>query len=179
MATAVYMRVSSKSQKVASQRREIERFLSGNDIADARWFIDEGVSGSVMERPALDSLKRAVFMGEVDTVVVYALDRIARNAVEGMVLLADWLRRGVRLIVITLQIDFAGEVGQMIAAAKADGKRWGGRKPGTGLKADPKRVIELRRRGLTIREVAASLDISTRTVSRMAKLAEGSPDAAC
>ncbi len=53
MATAIYMRVSSKSQKVASQRREIERFLSGNDIADARWFIDEGVSGSVMERPAL------------------------------------------------------------------------------------------------------------------------------
>ncbi len=201
MATAIYMRVSSKSQKVASQRREIERFLSGNDIADARWFIDEGVSGSVMERPALDALKRAVFMGEVDTVVVYALDRIARNAVEGMVLLADWLRCGVRLIVITLQIDFAGEIGQMIAAlllhlaqmersrlrerqaagiaaAKADGKTWGGRKPGTGLKADPKRVFELRRRGLTIREVAASLDISTRTVSRMVKRAEVSPDAA-
>ena len=202
MATAVYMRVSSKSQKVASQRREIERFLSGNDIAGARWFVDEGVSGSIMERPALDGLKRAVFMGEVDTVVVYALDRIARNAVEGMVLLADWLRRGVRLIVITLQIDFSGEIGQMIAAlllhlaqmersrlrerqaagiaaAKADGRTWGGRKPGTGLKADPKRVIELRRRGLTIREVAASLGISTRTVSRMVKRAEDSLDPAC
>ena len=63
VATAVYMRVSSKSQKVASQRREIERFLSGNDIADARWFIDEGVSGAIMGRPALAGLKRAVFMG--------------------------------------------------------------------------------------------------------------------
>ena len=110
-------------------------------------------------------------------------------------LLADWLKRGVRLVVITLQIDFAGEIGQMIAslllhiaqmersrlrerqaagiaAAKADGRTWGGRKPGTGLSADPKRVIELRRRGLTIREVAAALGISTRTVSRMVKRAD-------
>ncbi len=202
MATAIYARISSRSQTTASQRREIERYLSANDITDARWYIDEGISGAVMDRPALRDLKRSIFLGETTTVIVYALDRIARNAVEGMVLLADWLKRGVRLVVITLQIDFAGEIGQMIAAlllhlaqmersrlrerqaagiaaAKADGKTWGGRKPGTGLKADPERVIELRRRGLTIREVAASLGISTRTVSRMAKSAEVSPDAAC
>ena len=194
--TGVYLRVSSRSQKTASQRREVERYLSANNISEARWFIDKAVSGTVLDRPALEKLKRAIFMGEVDTIVVYALDRIARNAVEGMVLLADWLKRGVRLVVITLQIDFAGEIGQMIAsllfhiaqmertrirerqaagiaAAKAAGKKWGGRKSGTGLKTDPKRVLALRRRGLTNREVAAALNISTRTVIRMVKQASG------
>ena len=87
--TGIYMRVSSRSQKVASQRREIERYLSANGMTEVRWFVDEGVSGAVMERPALDRLKRAIFLGEIDAVVVYALDRLARNAVEGMTLIAD------------------------------------------------------------------------------------------
>ncbi len=192
MNTGVYMRVSSRSQQVKSQRHQIERYLSATDIDDTRWFVDDGISGSVMERPALDSLKRAIFLGEVDTVVVYSLDRLARDAVEGMVMIADWLKRGVRLVVITMQMDFSGEVGQMVAAlllhiaqmertrirdrqaagieaARADGKRWGGRKRGVGLKADPDRIAELRRRGLSNGEIANALSISTRTVIRMVK----------
>ena len=151
MSTAVYLRVSSKSQRVRSQRHEIERYFAANGVTDARWFIDHGVIGAVMERPALDALKRAIFTGEVDTVVIYALDRLARNALEGLNLIGDWLKRGVRLVVITMQMDFSGEVGQMIAslllhiaqmertrirerqaagiqAARASGKRWGGRR---------------------------------------------------
>jgi DNA invertase Pin-like site-specific DNA recombinase len=188
------MRVSSRSQQVKSQRHQIERYLSANKADTARWFVDDGISGSVMDRPALDSLRRAIFLGEVDTVVVYSLDRLARDAVEGMVMIADWLRRGVRLIVITMQMDFSGEVGQMvaslllhiaqmertrirerqaagIAASRKKGKRWGGRRPGAGLKADPKRVLALRSRGLTNREVASALNISMRTVIRMARRA--------
>ena len=192
MAVGIYMRVSHRSQKVASQRREIERYLSAHGMTEVQWYIDEGVTGAVMNRPGLDDLKKAIFLGTVDTVVVYALDRLARNAVEGMVLLAEWLKRGVRLVVITLQIDFSGETGQMIAslllhiaqmertrlrerqaagiaAAKAAGKKWGGRKPGTGVKAQPERVLELRERGLTNREIASALRVSTRTVIRAAK----------
>ena len=190
MSTAVYMRVSSNSQSVAAQRREIERYLASQNGTDVRWFVDEGISGATMERPALERLKRATFMSEVDTVVVYSLDRLARNAVNGLVLLADWLKRGVRLVVITTQMDFSGEEGQMvaslllhiaqmertrirerqaagIAAARANGKRWGGRKTGTGLKADPSRVMVLRRQGLANHEIAAALGVSTRTVIRV------------
>ncbi len=184
------MRVSSNSQSVAAQRREIERYLASHNGTEARWFVDEGISGATMDRPALEQLKRAIFMGEIDTVVVYALDRLARNAIEGLVLLADWLKRGIRLVVVTTQMDFSGEVGQMVAslllhiaqmertrirdrqaagieAARANGKRWGGREPGTGWKADPQRALELRQRGLSNREIAAALRISTRTVIRM------------
>ncbi len=196
MATGVYMRVSSRSQLVRSQRREIERYLSANRMEDVRWFVDDGISGAVMDRPALEKLKQAIFLGEVDSVVIYALDRLARDAVEGMVLIADWLKRGVRLIVITMQMDFSGEVGQMvaslllhiaqmertrirdrqaagIAASRANGKRWGGRDAGTGLKADPERVQALRQHGLTNGEIAATLNVSRRTVIRTAQRAGG------
>jgi DNA invertase Pin-like site-specific DNA recombinase len=196
MAVGVYLRVSSTTQSVASQRREIERYLAGQNVDDARWYIDEGVSGSIMVRPALEKLKQAIFLGQVNTVVVYSLDRLARNAIEGLNLIAGWLQHQVRLVVITTQMDFSGEVGQMvaslllhiaqmertrirerqaagIAAARADGKRWGGRKCGVGLKADPDRVAELRRRGLSNAEIAAALNISTRTVMRYIKRACG------
>lgn len=195
-AVGIYLRVSSSTQSVASQRREIERYLVGQNIGDARWYIDEGVSGAVMVRPALENLKQSIFNGEVNTVVVYSLDRLARNAIEGLNLIAGWLQHQVRLVVITTQMDFSGEVGQMvaslllhisqmertrirerqaagIAAARADGKRWGGRKYGVGLKADPDRVAELRQRGLSNAEIAAALNISTRTVMRCIKRACG------
>lgn len=63
-----------------------------------------------------------------------------------------------------------------IAAARANGKCWGGRTPGVGLKADPDRVAELRRRGLSNREIAAALNISTRTVIRSIKRASRGND---
>jgi DNA invertase Pin-like site-specific DNA recombinase len=164
-------------------------------MRDVRWFVDNGVSGTASDRPALADLKRSVFLGETDTVVVYSLDRLSRDAVDGMVLLADWLKRGVRLVVLTLQMDFSGEVGQMvaalllhiaqmertrirerqaagIAAAKASGKRWGGRKPGTGLKVSPARVLELRARGLTNAEIARACGVSVRTVIRTLRRAQ-------
>ncbi len=194
--TGIYLRVSSNTQSVRAQRRTIERYLEAHDIDDVRWFIDEGISGATMDRPALADLKRGIFMGDVDTVAIYALDRLARDAVEGITLLADWLKRGVRLVVITLQIDFSGEIGQMIAslllhiaqmertrikerqeagiaAAKVNGKRWGGSRPGAGLKADPRRVGELRQQGLSNGEIGAALGVSTRTVLRLANRLNG------
>ena len=118
MSAAVYLRVSSKSQKVASQKRAIRQYLDGHKIVipEDRWFIDHGWSGKSLDRPGMDDLQRAVFMGDVDLIVVYSLDRLARNALEGMTLLADWLKRGVRLVVLTLQMDFSGDVGRMVAS---------------------------------------------------------------
>jgi len=92
-------------------------------------------------------------------------------------------------VVVTMQFDFACEVGHLIGslllhmaqvectqirvrqavetrAAQAAGKRWGGRRPGT-RRADPARARELRRRGLSNSEIATALDVSTRTVTRM------------
>jgi DNA invertase Pin-like site-specific DNA recombinase len=61
-------------------------------------------------------LQAAIFAGQIDTVVVWKLDRLARSLKEGVNVLADWCQRGVRVIAITQQIDLSGPVGNLIAS---------------------------------------------------------------
>ena len=115
MSTAVYIRVSTAGQKEASQKREIKRWLEGNGITDVTYFIDKGHSRDTLDRPAFNDLQKAVFNGEVSTIVVYKLDRISGKMNEGLNVLTDWLGRGIRFVSVSQQFDFSGTVGKMIA----------------------------------------------------------------
>jgi DNA invertase Pin-like site-specific DNA recombinase len=184
MSVAVYVRVSTVGQKEASQRAEIDRWLRGNGIADAVYYVDKK-SGDSLKRPAFERLQSAIFAGEVKTVVVYKLDRLSRSLRDGINTLTDWLKQGVRVVSVTQQLDFSGATGQLvaavlfavaqmeqetrrerqaagIAAAKASGV-YIGRKAGT-TKAKPERAQELRGKGLSVPEIALSMGVSERTV---------------
>ncbi len=114
--TAVYIRVSSpKGQKTDSQRAELEAWLKRHKLKSVQWFEDRD-SATNMEREAFQKLQAAVFAGKVQTVVVWKLDRLARNLKEGVNVLADWCKRGVRVVAITQQIDLSGPVGNLIAS---------------------------------------------------------------
>jgi hypothetical protein len=47
-----------------------------------------------LQGEAFHKLQAAIFAGQVDTVVVWKLDRLARNLKEGVNVLADWCKRG-------------------------------------------------------------------------------------
>jgi len=185
-----YVRVSTDGQNVDGQRLEIERWLKSHGHSDVRWFIDKA-SGTQLDRPAFAELQKAVFDGEIDTVVVWKIDRLSRKLRDGIAILADWLEHGVRVIAVTQRFDFDGAVGRMvgalllavaemeqeirqerqaigIAAAKSRGV-YRGRKRGT-FKAEPKRVLELRRQGLKDSEIANALNVSRSTVQRYLRL---------
>ena len=192
---ACYCRVSSRRQKNDSQRAEIQRWLTNHRIrkASVRWYEDRE-SGTSLVRQALEQMQRAIFDGEVDTVVVWKLDRISRRQHEGIGLLAEWCERGIRVVVVTQQIDLGGAVGRMVAsvlfglaeieleyrrerqaAGIAVAKRRGvyrGRRKGT-TKRKPDRARQLRDRGLSVSEIAQTLAVSDRTVFRY--LAEAAP----
>jgi Resolvase, N terminal domain len=112
----VYLRISDrKGQKTDSQRAELTAWLKRHRPARAtvQWFEDQE-TGATMQRDAFQDLQRAIFAGEVKTVVVWKLDRLARNLREGVNVLADWCQRGVRVVSVTQQIDLSGPVGHMI-----------------------------------------------------------------
>ena len=44
-------------------------------VTDA-WYIDEGISGARLDRPALDRLRDCAHRGEFDAVVVLSRDRL-------------------------------------------------------------------------------------------------------
>jgi DNA invertase Pin-like site-specific DNA recombinase len=65
----------------------------------------------------LDKLNKAIFNGEVKTVVVWSLSRLTRKgAYEGLTMLAKWLDKGVRVVAIAEQFDFYGASGELVAA---------------------------------------------------------------
>jgi len=144
-------------------------------------------SGSTLKRPAFDRMQQGIFAGTIRTVVVWKLDRISRRQREGVNLLADWCERGVRVVVITQQLDLSGAVGRLVASvlfglaeieqeyrrerqaagiavAKRQG-RYRGRVKGT-TKAQPARARMLSARGFTVAEIRQALQISARTVYR-------------
>lgn len=192
---ACYCRVSSRRQKNDSQRAEIQRWLTNHHIrkSSVRWYEDRE-SGTSLQRPGFGQMQRAIFDGEVDTVVVWKLDRISRRQHEGIGLLAAWCERGIRVVVVTQQIDLGGAVGRMVAsvlfglaeieleyrrerqaAGIAVAKRRGvyhGRRKGT-TKGKPARARQLRDQGLSVSEIAQVLAVSDRTVFRY--LAEAAP----
>jgi DNA invertase Pin-like site-specific DNA recombinase len=187
---AAYVRVSTADQNEMSQRLQIEKWLGGNgiDVAWRRWYVDQA-SGNGLYRPAFKQLQKDIFVGDIGTVVVSKLDRLSRSLRDGISVLCDWIDRNLRVVSVTQQIDFNGTVGKMIAsvilavaemeqevtkerqrdgidAVKARGAVYKGRKR---VKANPQRAAELLARGLSIMEIAKSLDVSRNTVIRYLK----------
>ena len=188
MNIAVYIRVSTHSQKTANQRADIRRWLTahGHDPDSVQWFEDKD-TGATMQRPGLIALKEAIFAGRVKTVVVWKLDRLARSMREGINILTAWCESGVRVVSVTQQIDLSGTVGHLvagvlfaiaeielqntkerqaagIAAAKKRGVYRGRARGAT--KAKPRRAKELKGQGLSAPEIAQAMGISERTVRR-------------
>jgi DNA invertase Pin-like site-specific DNA recombinase len=103
---AVYLRVSTTQQETESQRREIQRYLDGNElpIGMGYWF-EDFVSGKTMDRPGLKALNAAIFNGEIDAVILYSVDRFSRSMAEGLTMLEAWQKAGVRMIFVSQHLD--------------------------------------------------------------------------
>ena len=191
MSIGVYVRVSTRSQKSDSQHAEIQRWLMahGHNLDTVQWFEDTE-TGATLTRTGLNALQEAIFAGTVKTVIVWKLDRIARSMREGINTLSKWCECGVRVVSVTQQIDLSGTVGHLVAGvlfaiaeielqhvrerqaagislAKQRGV-YKGRKRGT-TKAKPQRARELRKKGMTLSEIAHALKVDRRTVTRYLK----------
>lgn len=94
-----YVRVSTVGQGDGYgpeiQRRAIEAWAQEHGAELLELFTDIGISGAVLERPGLDRALRALRAGE--TLVVYRLDRLARDLVTQELLLREIRRRGAEL----------------------------------------------------------------------------------
>lgn len=185
---AAYLRVSTKDQNNDNQRGEIDRWLKQNGIqAGAVTWYEDQESGTTLRRPAFERLQADVFAGKVKTIVLWKLDRLSRNLRDGVNVLADWADKGLKIVVVTQQLELAGVIGRTIAAlllglaeiehgyikerqrvgidrAKSLGV-YKGRKAGT-TKAKPARARELRDQGNKPSEIAAALGVSESTVFR-------------
>lgn len=65
-------------------------------VAPDNAYVDEGWSGTVLVRPALERLRDAIAAGEIDRVYVLAPDRLARRYAYQVLLVEEFRRAGSR-----------------------------------------------------------------------------------
>ena len=71
---------TDNSQSVLSQKQMIEKFLQAHpDIELYDYFVDDGYSGTDMERPEFQRLKQAFEDGVINCIIIKDLSRLARN----------------------------------------------------------------------------------------------------
>ncbi|MFH1505278.1 MAG: recombinase family protein [Candidatus Omnitrophota bacterium] len=84
MKVAIYARYSSENQSEKSiddQIRVCKRYIKDNDmiVDDGHIYIDEAISGSIINRPGLQALEKAAENKEFGALVVDDLSRLSRN----------------------------------------------------------------------------------------------------
>jgi len=111
MSRVLYCRSSTLDQSVESQRQA----LGGNF---EREFTDEGVSGAVLaaDRPGFAALLN--YVREGDTVCIYAIDRLGRDALDIQTTIRRLIDKGVTVDVRGLG-PIARGVGELIVAVLA------------------------------------------------------------
>lgn len=82
------------------QTEAITRYAAAHGLTVANAFRDEGVSGTkdLENRPALQDLLLAIDSGEVRTVLIERLDRLARDLMVQETILGDLRKRGITVI---------------------------------------------------------------------------------
>jgi len=140
---AIYARVSSERQKedhtIGSQTALLQEYAQAHDYCvPPQWiFEDEGYSGGNLARPGLERLRDLISEGQVETVLVYAPDRLSRNYAYQVLLLEEFGRRGVETVFLKavpgdspeerLVVQFQGMIAEYERAQIAERSRRGKR----------------------------------------------------
>lgn len=105
MRAAVYARVSTEDQaknySIPTQLEAMRNFAAEHGLEVVREFIDEGISGAILDRPALSELREYAREKMIDAIIAYDPDRLSRKLVHLMVLADEFEREDIQLYFVT------------------------------------------------------------------------------
>lgn len=102
----IYARVSSQKQKdgetIESQVSALKVLAKKQSyqINDNMVFLDNGISGKFLQRPALDELRDIIRCEPISALFVYSPDRLSRNYTHQLILLEEFHRHGIQVIYV-------------------------------------------------------------------------------
>ncbi len=110
--TALYCRLSQEDTKegesnsIANQKAILAKYAKEDGFRNTQFFIDDGFSGVVFDRPGFLAMMEGVKDGSIKTIIVKDHSRLGRNRlVIGTLLEEDFEHYGVRYIAIMDNID--------------------------------------------------------------------------
>ncbi len=187
---ALYARVSTldKGQDTEVQMRELREYAARRkwDVVE---FVDRGISGAKDDRPALKRMMRECHRRKFDVVLVWKFDRFARSVSHLLRAMEQFSNLGVDFVSMTEAIDtttaqgkmlftILGAVGEFERALICERVRAGlanarakGHMPGPKpVELDMPGIAARREAGESLRQIAASLNVSPALLVKRAKL---------
>jgi DNA invertase Pin-like site-specific DNA recombinase len=92
---ALYLRVSTLDQNPETQGIELRQFAHQRGYEIVHEYVDHGVSGTKVRRPALDQLLKDANRHKFDAVLVWSSDRLARSTKHFLLVLDDLSELGI------------------------------------------------------------------------------------
>jgi DNA invertase Pin-like site-specific DNA recombinase len=186
---AIYVRVSTKDQSVDMQLNDLERYSRERGFTVFKTYKDNGVSGTKDKRLGLNQLMDNAKKRKFDIVLVWRFDRFARSTKHLVNALYEFRNLGIDFISYQENIDTSSPLGEAIFTiisamaklerdiiaervkgglrrARANGKRLG--RPSGDVDID--KVIDCKKQGKSVREIAKEMKLSRGKVERTLKL---------
>ena len=190
---ALYSRISTGDQHLETQLLDLRELAKQRGLEIVREYTDV-ISGAKAKRPGLDQLMSDARRHRFDVVLVSAFDRIARNVRHFLDVLDELNHLGIQFISLRENIDTGGPLGRAMLTiigaiaelerslivervkagmrrAKLEGRRVG-RAP---LNINREQVVEDRRSGMSLTQVAMKHRISRASVCRLMREANARP----
>ena len=183
-----YVRVSTSSQDTKAQRAAIREAAKARGDSIAEWYQEVRGAGT-MQRGELQRLREAVRTGTVARVYIFRLDRLARSGVAdtfrvidefrtyncALVTVADgmpatdspWGDVVIAVLAAAAEIELVALRERLRVArskCEAEGRKWG--RPARLDQSDWPKLLELEKRGFSVRRMAMSLKCPRTTVAR-------------
>jgi DNA invertase Pin-like site-specific DNA recombinase len=183
MRIGIYTRVSTKDQSCELQVRDLRAYSAARGFELVREYVDVGQSGAKDSRPELNKLMDDARKRQFDAIVVWRFDRFARSTKHLLSALEEFRSLGIQFISYQENIDTSSALGQAVFTivsavaqlerdlirervsagirnARANGKKLG--RPESGV--DHGRILELKAKGHSLREIAATLGVGYGTI---------------
>ncbi len=172
--------MSTNDQKTDMQLADLRKFAKDRGLTIFNEYIDNGVSGSIKSRPALDKLMADAKKNKIDVMLVWRFDRFARSSKHLVEALHTFKHLGIDFISYNENIDTGSPLGEAIftivsAMAQLErdiirervkaglrnavnkGKRLGRPK----LSVDVCKMKEMQNNGDSVRYIASRMNISS------------------
>lgn len=187
---AVYVRVSTGSQTVENQEREIRAVAAQAGWKITKVYADRAISGGKPreERPAFREMCDDAVRRKFDTVAAWSIDRLSRNLQNLLDFVAELQALGIGLYLHRQNIDtstpagramfqMCGVFGELeksvvrervvagLDRARAEGKKLG--RPRIKPEIEAKIVVALKERRMGIKRLAAHFQVGVGTIQRV------------
>ena len=186
---AIYARVSTSDQSTKSQLLDLRQYVADRQWLAYKEYADNGISGTIDSRPALNELMNEARKRRFDTVLVWRFDRFARSTRHLVNALEEFKNLRIDFVSYQENIDTSSPLGGAIFTilgavaqlerdiiaervkaglrrAVEDGKQLG--RP-TGTSFDIEAIQRLRSEGLSLMKIAKELNASKSSIARLLK----------